>query len=165
MNGMISSAAVVAYLFTSAAAEGDYRATFDALNAEFAAVYSAGDGATVASISTEGALVLPLDTSEIRRHAEIEALWQSWLDAGIKNLVITTKSVDGSGYRTYEVGEFSADAPHGNGGMVKPSAISSWSGSGVPMVHGSSTSTAGTTRPLSEVRHPDQQPIKQGARS
>lgn len=119
MNGMISSAAVAAFLFASAAAAEDYRAAIEAVNAQFIAAYTAGDAATVTSLFTEDALVLPPDASEIRGPAEIEALWQSWLDAGITNLVITTKSVEGSGDTAYEVGEFSADAPDGNGGMLK----------------------------------------------
>lgn len=97
----------------------EYRAAVDAKNEEFVAAYDAGDAAKLASLFTDDALILPPDASEIRGQEAIQALWQSWFDAGITNVAIQTRSVEGAGNLAYEVGDFTAAVPDGSGGTIQ----------------------------------------------
>ncbi|MDF2780320.1 MAG: hypothetical protein K0S96_124, partial [Geminicoccaceae bacterium] len=66
-------------LATPAAAE-DVRQAIEQVNARFVEAFKAGDAATIASLYTEIAKVLPPDGTEVAGREAIQNLWQSWID-------------------------------------------------------------------------------------
>ena len=95
---------------TSARAD-DVRAAIDAANAKMVADYAAGDTRALAQAYTEVALMLPPDATGIVGYSAIEALWKSWIDAGIKNLTLKSTDIDSTGDLAYEVGKFTLQVP------------------------------------------------------
>jgi len=89
----------------------DVRAAIDAANAKFMADYAAGDTKALALAYTEDAVMLPPDATRVVGHTAIEALWKSWIDAGLKNLTLKATEVDSSGDLAYEIGEFTLQEP------------------------------------------------------
>ena len=97
---------------TSASArDDDVRAAINAANAKMVADYAAGDSKALAQAYTEDALMLPPDATRVVGYSAIEALWKSWIDAGIKNLTLKSTDVDSNGDLAYEVGEFTLQVP------------------------------------------------------
>jgi uncharacterized protein (TIGR02246 family) len=89
----------------------EVRALIDANNAEFMADYAAGDTKALALAYTEDGVMLPPDSTRVAGHAAIEALWKSWIDAGLKNLTLKATEVEFSGDLAYEIGEFTLQEP------------------------------------------------------
>ena len=48
-------------------------------------------------------------------HAAIEALWKSWIDAGIRNLTLKATDLEISGDLAYEVGDLALQMPAKDG--------------------------------------------------
>lgn len=116
----IKTLPVLLLLLPAAAAQAkDYRAAVGAKDGEFVAAYAAGNAAKPVSLFQAGAVVLPPDTSEPRRQGAIQALWHSWIGGTITNLGIQTQSVERAGKLAYEIGDFTADAPDGNGSTIE----------------------------------------------
>jgi ketosteroid isomerase-like protein len=99
------------FLVATSARGDDVRAAIDAANAKMVADYAAGDTTALAQAYTEDALMLPPDATRVVGHSAIEALWKSWIDAGMKNLTLKSTDVDSSGDLAYEVGEFTLQVP------------------------------------------------------
>jgi uncharacterized protein (TIGR02246 family) len=104
-------------LATAAAAE-DVRQAIEQVNARFVEAFKAGDAATIASLYTETAKMLPPDATEIAGRAAIQAEWQSWIDGGLKDLTLQAREVEASGDLAYEIGSFSVQVPTENKDMV-----------------------------------------------
>ena len=133
-----------AFLVATSARGDEVRAAIDALNAKMVADFAAGDAKALAQAYTEDALMLPPDATRIVGQSAIEALWKSWIDAGIKNLTLKSTDVDSSGDLAYEVGEFTLEASFGRNLRLTEAiplptelAVTTWSsGSVVPTVSG-----------------------------
>ena len=93
-------------LAATSARSDDVRAAIDAANAKMVADYAAGNTKAIAAAYTDDALMLPPDATRVTGHSAIEARWQNWIDAGMKNLTLKSTAVDSSGNLAYEVGEF-----------------------------------------------------------
>jgi uncharacterized protein (TIGR02246 family) len=103
---------------TMPAAADDVRQAIEQVNSRFVEAYKAGDVATIASLYTATAKMLPPDATEVAGHDAISKLWQSWLDAGLKDLTLEAIEVESSGDLAYEIGQFSLQAPAENNTMV-----------------------------------------------
>jgi ketosteroid isomerase-like protein len=55
--------------------------------------------------------MLPPDATEIAGREAIQAEWQSWIDAGLKDLTLEAKEVEANGDLAYEIGWFTLQAP------------------------------------------------------
>ena len=82
------------------------------------AAFKAGDAATIASLYTETAKMLPPDATEVAGREAIQNLWQGWLDDGLKDLTLEAIEVEASGDLAYEIGLFSLQAPAENNAMM-----------------------------------------------
>jgi uncharacterized protein (TIGR02246 family) len=78
-----------------------------------------GDAAGVAAHYTDDAALLPPETARIDGREEIQGYWQGRIDAGIRDVALTTKEVDNFGDVANEVGTISATAPREDGGRVQ----------------------------------------------
>jgi uncharacterized protein (TIGR02246 family) len=104
-------------LATPLAAE-DVRAAIEQTNARFAEAFKAGDAAAIAGLYTGDAKTLPPDATEVAGRDAIQNLWQSWIDAGIKDLSLEAIEVEADGDLAYEIGKFSMQAPAENDAMA-----------------------------------------------
>ncbi len=100
------------------AAAGSLKGDIVAANAGWAADFNSGNAEGVAARYTEDAAVLPPDGPRTDERAAIEAFWQGAIDAGLKNVTLTTVEVEGGGDLAYEVGTLSLDAPDKSGGVT-----------------------------------------------
>ncbi len=80
---------------------------------------SDGDAAGVAAHYTEDAALLPPDAARIDGREGIQGYWQAFIDAGIRDVELTTQEVDNFGDVANEVGTISATAPSKDGGRVQ----------------------------------------------
>lgn len=103
---------------TVPAAADDVRQAIEQVNAQFVEAYKAGDAATIASLYSDTAKMLPPDATEIAGHDAIQNEWQSWIDGGLKDLTLEAVEVEASGDLAYEIGLFSIQAPAENNAMV-----------------------------------------------
>jgi uncharacterized protein (TIGR02246 family) len=117
-----------AFLVASSARGDDIRAAIDAANAKMVADYAAGDTNALAQAYTEDALMLPPDATRVVGHPAIEALWKSWIDAGMKDLTLKSTDVDSSGDLAYEVGEFTLQVPFKGNSSAEEADASTTSG-------------------------------------
>ena len=86
--------------------------------AQFEDAYNSGNAAGVAALYTADAAVLPPDAARIDGREGIQAMWQSFLDAGVEDLALESVEIDAHGDSASEVGSFSITAPDGQGGRV-----------------------------------------------
>jgi uncharacterized protein (TIGR02246 family) len=117
MRKLLLAGICITGLTTAAAAE-DVRQAIEQVNARFMEAFKAGDAATIASLYTETAKMLPPDTTEIAGRAAIQAEWQSWIDDGLKDLTLEAQEVEASDDLAYEVGLFSLQVPTENNQLV-----------------------------------------------
>ena len=87
----------------------------------FEAAFNRGDAAAVASHYSANAVVLAPGAARIVGREGIQVLWQDYVDAGVKDLRLTTVELDGQGETANEIGTYSLSAPDANGGMVQSS--------------------------------------------
>jgi uncharacterized protein (TIGR02246 family) len=117
MLKLLLAVVCVSVLAPAAAAE-DVRQAIEQVNARFVEAFKAGDAATIASLYTETARMLPPDATEIAGREAIQAEWQSWIDDGLKDLTLEAQEVEASGDLAYEIGLFSLQVPAENNDMV-----------------------------------------------
>ena len=96
----------------------DPAAGIAASNIVLEATFNSGDAAGMAAIYTEDAALLPPDMAQIDGREGIQALWQSFMDAGVSDLDVTTVELEVHGASASEVGTFTLTAPDGKGGRV-----------------------------------------------
>ena len=108
-TGLVSVFAVL--LFIAPARADDVRAAIDALDAKVVADSDAGDAKAVAASYTDDAVMLAPDATRVNGREGVEALWKSWIDAGMKNLTLKSTEVGGSGDLAYALGEFTQQVP------------------------------------------------------
>ena len=120
MRSLIFAAALAAFSAFPAIAAGQDAAAGIAETAErFEAAFNGGDAAAMAELYTPGGAVLPPDAARIDGREGIKALWQSFMDAGVKDLAIETVELEVHSDAASEVGSYTLTAPDGEGGRVK----------------------------------------------
>ncbi len=80
---------------------------------------SGGDAAGVAANYTDDAALMPPEAARINGREGIQGFWQALIDAGIRDVALTTQEVDEFGDVANEVGTISATAPSEDGGRVQ----------------------------------------------
>ncbi len=80
---------------------------------------SGGDAAGVAAHYTDDAALLPPEAARIDGREGIQGFWQALIDAGVRDVALTTQEVDDFGDVANEVGTISATAPSEDGGRVQ----------------------------------------------
>lgn len=91
------------------------RAHIDHTLDTFVTAFNAGDGATVASLYTQDASLLPPDSAPVVGRAAIKDFWQGAIDAGMKLAKLQPTEVESRGDTAYEVGEFTLVVPTEDG--------------------------------------------------
>jgi uncharacterized protein (TIGR02246 family) len=108
-------AAILVLLASPAFAQ--QKSQVQAANAKFEQAFNSGNAAAVAALYTTQAEVMPPGAPVAMGRDAIQKFWQSAIQAGVKNLHLTTVSVDRFGPAMREIGSFTMDAP-GQGGQV-----------------------------------------------
>ncbi len=80
---------------------------------------SGGDAAGVAAHYTDDAALLPPEAARIDGREGIQGFWQALMDAGVRDVALSTQEVDDFGDVANEVGVISATAPSEDGGRVQ----------------------------------------------
>jgi uncharacterized protein (TIGR02246 family) len=117
MRCSLLSVVCVVGLTTAAVAE-DVRQAIKRVNARFVEAFEAGDAATIASLYTEPAKMLPPDATEVAGREAIQTLWQGAIDDGVKNLTLDTIDVEACGDLAYEIGSFTIQVPAENDALA-----------------------------------------------
>jgi uncharacterized protein (TIGR02246 family) len=78
-----------------------------------------GDAAGVAAHYTDDSAVLPPDAARIDGREGIQGVWQGLIDAGVRDVAMTTQEVDVFGEVANEVGTITATTPSKDGGRVQ----------------------------------------------
>jgi len=110
---LVGGVALAVLAGTALAAAQDARAAIEAVNKEFMAAVIRGDAAGLAALYTTTAQALPQGGDFAKGPAAIRAVMQGALDAGIKQLVLTTLEVETHGDTAHEVGAFTAKGKDG----------------------------------------------------
>jgi ketosteroid isomerase-like protein len=95
----------------------DLHDALEAANAKMATDFAAGNAKALALAYTEDAVMLPPDATRVVGHAAIEALWKTWIDAGIKNLTLKSTAIESEGDLAYEVGDLTLQMPDKSGNL------------------------------------------------
>lgn len=82
------------------------RKTIEEANLKFGEAIRQGDATALADLYTEDATLLPPDSDMIKGRQGIETFWNGGLQIGIKDAILTTVDVSGSGDLAYEIGKF-----------------------------------------------------------
>lgn len=80
------------------------RQTIEEANVKFGTIVQQGDAEALAALYTEDATALPPDGEMIQGRQAIEALWNGVFQMGMKEVVLTTVDVFGTGDLAYEIG-------------------------------------------------------------
>ncbi len=99
----------------AAAAAGEPRTHIDETEVKFVAAFNAGDAATVASLYTENAVLLPPGGERVDGRAAIQAFWQGAIDSGMKIDDLHAVEVEARGNMAGELGVFTLTVPAENG--------------------------------------------------
>ena len=81
------------------------RQAIEEANVKFGDAIRQGDATALAALYTEDAALLPPDSDMIQGKQGIEEFWSGGLQMGIKDAVLTTLDVSGSGDLAYEIGK------------------------------------------------------------
>jgi uncharacterized protein (TIGR02246 family) len=102
-------------------AQADVHSEIAKRTSSFEAAFNRGDAAAVAAHYLPDATVLAPGATRIDGRAEIQNLWQSYVEAGVKDLQLTTVDLENHGETANEIGTYSLSAPDGNGSRVQSS--------------------------------------------
>jgi ketosteroid isomerase-like protein len=91
------------------------KATIDAQNAKWIQDFSSGNAAALAQLYTPQAHVLPAGAPMATGRVEIQKMYQSMVQSGLKNFSLQTISLQSYGRVAREIGRFTVDAPAANG--------------------------------------------------
>ena len=81
---------------------------------------SGGDAAGVAALYTDDAVLLPPGAAKIDGREGIQGFWQAFIDAGVRDVAVTTQEVDDFGDVANDVGT-SVRRP-----LVRTVAVCNW---------------------------------------
>ena len=120
---MFLLAAAVAALSACETMDGgqDAAAGIAASADRFETAYNSGDAAAMAELYTVNGAVLPPDAARIDGREGIQAMWQSFMDAGVEDLDLETVELTTHGDAASEVGTFTITVPDGEGGRATAS--------------------------------------------
>lgn len=96
------------------AAASDARAAIEAAGKRFAGLAKQGDAAGLAAMYTVDAQALPPQAELVSGRADIQKLWQGFLDAGFRDIRFTVLEVQQHGNFAYEVGRYELRDSTGN---------------------------------------------------
>jgi len=82
------------------------REAIEKANLKFAEGLRKGDAAGVAALYTEDAVLLPPNCEMVRGRQGIKEFWGAAIQMGVKNGVLTTVEVSGSGDMFHEMGKY-----------------------------------------------------------
>ena len=82
------------------------RAAIEEANLKFCEAVRQGDAAAIAALYTDDATVLPPNSDMIQGRQGIEESWNATIQMGVKDAVLTTEDVFGSGDLVYEIGKY-----------------------------------------------------------
>ena len=91
------------------------RVHIDHVLEQFIVAFNNGDAATMASLYTVDATLMPPDASIVRGRAAVQAFWQAGIDGGMKIDYLRATEVEAHGDLAYEVGEFKVLVPSEDG--------------------------------------------------
>ncbi len=80
---------------------------------------NSGDAAGVAAHYTDDAALLPPNAARIDGREGIQGAWQALIDAGVRDVTLTTQEVEDFGDVANDVGTISATAPSEDGGRAQ----------------------------------------------
>ncbi len=100
-------------LLAATAQGADIRATIEAANGRLAAALAKGDAAQLAGCYTADGQVFPPGSDAARGRDAIQKVWQGVVDAGIKDVALTTVEVDGHGDMAHEIGTYTLTTKDG----------------------------------------------------
>ena len=104
---------------TTWAAEVDPKAAVEALNANWNKALNSGDAKGLAKLYAEDALLSPGNGQVLKGRAEIEKLFQGFVDAGVHNHTLEIVSASGNDKALYQVAKWNANGAEKDG--KKPS--------------------------------------------
>lgn len=108
----------ISVLLPLAALASPPREHIDQALVRFVSAINSGDAATVASLYSANAALLPPDAARVNGRAGIQAFWQGVIDAGITIDSLRAVEVEARGDMAYEVGGFELSVP-GESGTTK----------------------------------------------
>lgn len=97
------------------------RAAIDAQNVKFAAAYNNQDAAGVASLYAQNATSMPPNSEILRGRAAIQESNQAGFDMGLKDMHLSTVSLEVHGDFAHEIGTFTIMLPSSGEEMTKDS--------------------------------------------
>jgi len=84
----------------------EVRKAVEKANLKFGEVLRQGDAVAVAALYTEDAILLPPNSEMIRGRRGIGKFWGAAIQMGVKDAVLTTVELSGSGDTVHEVGNY-----------------------------------------------------------
>ncbi len=84
----------------------EVRSAIEKQNAKFGDGFRKGDPVAVAALYTEDAVLLPPNAERIKGKHKITEYWRTLVQAGVKEAVLTTEEVSGSGDMVQELGNY-----------------------------------------------------------
>ncbi len=88
-----------------------------ATNRQFEEAFARGDAAGCAAVYTDDAKILPPDSPVLTGKQAAQALWQSFIDMGVKRVSLQTLELEDMGDRAVERGAATVDI-QGEGGQT-----------------------------------------------
>ena len=87
------------------------RESIEAMGKKMGELGNAGNAAGMAELYSDDAVLMPPGVSRITGREAIQQYWQGLLDAGVKDISLTTVEVEDAGDAAVEVGIIAATAP------------------------------------------------------
>ena len=84
----------------------EVRKAIEKANLKFSEGIRQGDATAVAALYIEDAAILPPNTEMIRGRQGIEKFWRAAMQMGVKEAVLTTVELSGTGDTVYEIGNY-----------------------------------------------------------
>jgi uncharacterized protein (TIGR02246 family) len=91
------------------------KAAIEAQNAKWVQAFSSGNAGALAQLYTRHAYVLPAGAPMAVGRADIQKMYESMVQSGLKNFSLQTINLQRIGQYAREIGRFSVDAPGANG--------------------------------------------------
>ena len=101
---LVTTLVAVSMLYGTVALSDETRESIESGNRAFAAAFLRGDAEAVAELYTEDGQLIPPGSEVVTGRSAIAAFWKGAIDAGVKDLVLTTVQVESAGDLAYEVG-------------------------------------------------------------
>ena len=95
------------------------RKAIEGANGMFGEAVRKGDGAAIAALYTEDAKLLPPNSEMIQGREGIKAFWSGGLQMGIKDAILTTLEVLGTGDVICEIGKYDLTIMPAGQGVIK----------------------------------------------